>query len=102
MTQTAVGGDVISDGVDPSWAERVYDSTLQFLRKHDTFFPDDMSVIMGDDLPSDLRHTGHVIRRLIKNEHITPTGELVKVAAGTHYRPIYRSNIYRSRKRVFA
>ena len=87
----------IEAGVDPDWAHRTYLAAKRFLRKRSEFFPDDLTSIMKADLPTDLRHTGAVVRRLKREGLIEETGNFRKVAAGTHYRPVYASALFRAK-----
>jgi hypothetical protein len=79
--------------VDMDWAARIIRKTKAFLRKNSLFVSDDLTKIMGTDLPADLRHTGYVVRTLKDRGLIEDTGDLRKVDAGTHYRPVYRSTV---------
>ena len=91
---TTTTSEAYTANVDMDWADRTFKKAKRTIKRRARFFSDDLTAIMGDDTPSDLRHTGTVVSRLVREGLIEPTGNFQKVAAGTHYRPVYRSTQY--------
>lgn len=87
-------------GVDPEWSRRAYSAMRRWLRTHQEFFaPVNAQPILKDDQPSDLRHYGVVVARLIREGLLEPTGEFRRTPVGNDHKQVFRSTIYTPRKR---